>query len=257
MRTKIVMLPCLTLLTLLAVPACADWDCDETAPREASIAVDGATLIEIEARAGSLEIEGRAGLREVHAHGEACADRASALDEIQIVTRRSGDRVSIIVEMPDSKGWGNTAALDLVVEVPDDVPLQIQDSSGSLTLRNAAAARIEDSSGGMRIEGVRGDLSIDDSSGEIEVTDVGGEVRIRDSSGEIEVRQVGRSVIVEQDSSGSIDIRQVEGDVVVERDSSGSINAEEVGGDFTVKRDGSGGIDYRNVRGRVSTPEDR
>lgn len=245
------------LLSLLAAPpALADDDCDYTADRAAAIDLDGAKLIEIEARAGSLVVEGRSGLTRVSATGEACASDEDLLEGIQITTRRSGDRVRVSVEIPDS-GWSfrnRTARLNLTVEVPDDVALSIDDSSGSIKVRGVAATEIEDSSGEIIVEGVGGNLRIDDSSGSIRVRDVAGDVVVDDSSGGIDVRGVRGSVTIEDDSSGGIEIADVEGDVMVRDDSSGGIRVSEIGGDFTVRHDGSGGIDYSGVRGRVDVP---
>ena len=243
-------------LLVAAVSVVAD-DCDYTDPREAVIDAAGATLIAIDAAAGSLRVEGRDGLTEVRASGEACASRKSLLEDIRIETRRTGDTVRIIAEMPTSLRSGN-ARLDLVVEVPADIPLDVEDSSGEMKIRHVAALEINDSSGEIVVEDVTGDLRIrEDSSGEIEVIGVTGNVHIEeDSSGEIDIRKVGGSVIIDEDSSGEIDVADVEGDVIVHRDSSGSISVRNVGGDFTVDHDGSGDIRHQEVAGRVSIPED-
>lgn len=241
------------LIVAAAVPARAD-DCDYEAQREATIDAAGASLIEIEAHAGSLVVEGREGLGQVEAHGKACSSRESLLDEVRIVTRRSGDRVRIIAEIPESRFF-DQARLDLEVAVPADVPLRIDDGSGEMRVRGVATTEIDDGSGDIDVEGVAGDLAIDDGSGEIRVREVAGEVRIEDGSGEIVVRRAG-SVTIDEDGSGSIDIADVDGDVTVREDGSGSIDVADVGGDFTVRDDGSGGIRHRGVAGRVSLPRD-
>jgi len=240
-------------LALALVAGTGHADCDHTADREAFVDAAGARLIEIEAGAGSLEVEGRDGLSQVEVRGTACASREGDLDDVRIVTRRSGDRVTVIAEIPDGRVWGE-ARLDLEIAVPAGLAVKIDDGSGSLRARKVASLEIVDGSGEIDVEEVAGDLVIDDGSGGIRVRGVGGEVRIEDGSGEIDVNRAG-SVVIEEDGSGEIDVAEVDGDVLVRADGSGGISVREVGGDFTVRRDGSGGIRHEGVAGRVSVPE--
>ncbi len=240
---------------LIAVPAIAE-DCDHVAPREETIDASGVELIEIDASAGYLRIVGEEGSGEVRAQGEACASSESLLEDIRLVTRRSGSRIRIIAEIPDSSSWGrSTARLDLDIEVPADIPLEIDDGSGSIEVRHVASTEIDDGSGSIEVEDVTGDLQIDDGSGGIQATGVTGEVRISDGSGEIDLRQVG-SVMIEDDGSGEIEISGVASDVMVRSDGSGSISVRDVDGDFTVRRDGSGDIRHEAVAGLVDVPDD-
>jgi hypothetical protein len=230
-------------------------DCDFTAPFDGSAAAGGATAIRIKAAAGTLQVVGDAGLSEVRAHGEGCASSQSLLDDLELVVERRGDRVDVLVEIPDRRWGDGNARLDLVVEVPGDVAVEIDDGSGSMEVRGVASASIDDGSGEIEVRDVAGDLRIDDGSGSIRVEDVGGTVHVRDGSGEIDVRRAG-SVIVDEDGSGSIEIAEIVGDVLVRDDGSGSIDVRDVGGDFTVRDDGSGGIRHHGVGGHVSVPAD-
>ncbi|MEM7356133.1 MAG: DUF4097 family beta strand repeat-containing protein [Acidobacteriota bacterium] len=245
-----------TILMLTATAAIA-WgdDCDHTAPREEVIDAAGAELVEIDASAGFLRVLGSDGAGQIQVRGEACASSERLLEDVQLEVRQSGDRVRIDVEIPDSS-WGrsSTARLDLVIEVPSNVAVEIDDGSGSIEVRNVASAEIDDGSGSIEVRDVAGDLAIDDGSGEIEAINVAGEVRIDDGSGAIDLRQVG-SVMIDEDGSGEIDIEEVYGDVMVRSDGSGSISVRDVDGDFTVRRDGSGGINHRAVAGLVDIPD--
>lgn len=215
-------------------------DCRFTAERVAEVNADRAREVFVDAKAGSLRIVGVPGLREVRVRGEACASSRDLLDQIGVEASASGDAVRIAARIPDSDSrvWGRnrTARLDLVIEVPDNLPLDVRDSSGSVDIRDVAAVTLDDSSGGIDISGVRGD------------------VRLTDSSGSMDVRDVSGSVIIERDGSGGISISRVRGDVLVRRDSSGSIEVADVGGDFSVGRDGSGGIRYSEVSGNIDIP---
>lgn len=257
-----VQLPAVLLLVSVVTPAKAgaQFDRDEvTAPRSAVVNAGGARLVKVEARAGSLRIEGRKGITEIRATGTARASHRQILDEIKLSATREGDRVLVIVDIPDRLGWSDNryAMLDLVIEVPDDLPLDIEDSSGEIQIRGVGGVDLKDSSGEIDIENISGSLRIEDSSGRIGVRDVRGNVSLRDGSGEIEVRGVKGSVEVEVDGSGSIDVSDVTDNVRVGSDGSGSIEVRDVGGDFSVGRDGSGGIGYRNVKGTVRIPSRR
>lgn len=260
-------------LAVLAA-GCVGWaeECRFTAPRDAEIAVDGARAVRVQAGAGSLRIDGRPGLTRVTATGTACASRESLLDEIELVARRAGDDVVIEARFPEARGWSARMGLDLVIEVPDDLPLEVEDSSGSVEIAGVASLRLEDGSGSIWIDGVAGDVTLVDGSGEIDVARVGGDlliedgsgeidvseveggVEIEDGSGEIDVRGVGRDVVIEDDGSGGIRVSQVQGSFVVRDDGSGSIDATDVQGDFIVERDGSGSVRHDRIGGRISVP---
>ena len=125
-RPKLALSVSLAALTLItAVPAFA-YDCDHRAPRDESIDASGVELVEIEAKAGFLRVEGVKG-SEVRVAGEACASSAGLLEDVQLVVRRSGDRVRVIAEMPESNWGRSTARLDLAIEVPADVAVEIKD----------------------------------------------------------------------------------------------------------------------------------
>ncbi len=254
-KTLIAMSAVVVSLSASSPLAAAD-DCVHKAARSAGLDASGAKRIEIVARAGSLRVTGRAGAARLEAHGTACASDAKLLDQVQIKATREGTTLRVEAQVPEG-GWGLTggAALDLVVDLPDSLPLQVTDSSGPLQIRAVAALQLDDSSGEILVEDVRGDLRVQDSSGEMTLAQIRGDVRIHDSSGEIEVSHVGGSVDVEQDSSGGIRVTQVGGSVHVGQDSSGPIDVRDVGGDFSVEHDGSGGIRHSGVKGRVSLPK--
>ena len=229
-----------------------DWDpCDVTAPRNATLDAAGASRLVIDAGAGSLSVRGADGAAEVVADGTACARDEETLEKVLLVAERDGDVLRLETRFPRrTRG----ARLDLSVELPASLPVEIDDGSGSVEVRDVASLELLDGSGEIDVHGVTGDVTIDDGSGEIDLDGVGGGVRLTDGSGGIEVLGVGRDVIVEDDGSGEIEITGVGGSVVIESDGSGGIDVRDVDGDFELHRDGSGGVSTRDVRGRVSLP---
>jgi hypothetical protein len=209
---------------------------DVTDLRFATLEVGDATRVRVRARAGSLRIEGHPGLGELRASGTAYAGSVADLEHVALTVRRVG--TDLVVET-DTGGWSDGwRRFDLVVEVPDSLPLEVDDESGGIEIYDVAAVELRDGSGSIDIERVAGD------------------VRVVDGSGGIDIRAVRGTVVIEADGSGSIDITDVGRDVIVEEDGSGGINVSDVGGDFVVDRDGSGGVRHQGVRGRVDVPSD-
>ena len=226
----------------------AGFECSETDDRQAAIDTSGATEIRVIAQAGSLTITGHRDRDEVRASGTACATSQARLDDVELLTRRDGDVV--VIETVTARG-----RLDLNLEVPDTLPLVVEDSSGSVRISDVEALSLTDGSGSIGIEEVTGDVWVTDRSGSLDIEQVGGTVTIEeDGSGSIEVETVDGDVVITEDGSGSIRITDVAGDVLIEEDGSGSIRVREVRGNFAVLRDGSGRIRSDDIDGDVSLP---
>jgi hypothetical protein len=235
------------------------WRDEVTAPRSARVNAAGARMAHIEARAGSLRIEGRAGLTEIQARGTARASSRALLEQVRLTAERRGDVAYVIVELPEQRGdWRNDnefAALDLTVEVPKALALDVEDRSGDLEIRGVGPLDLIDHSGGATIEDVGGRLRVRDGSGELRIRDVHGDVTLEDGSGGVELRSIRGSVTVDRDGSGDFDAQDVTGSMRIDTKGSGSVDVARVGGDFVVGRKGTGSIEFREVRGRVEIPE--
>lgn len=245
------------LLALLALPVAAlawDLDCRYAADRKASIDTAGAARVEIMARAGDLTVRSGSGTT-LAAGGRACASSQAYLDQTQLHVRRQGDVVQVHVQVPDEmKGIGLLyGSLDLEVSVPSDLPVEVTDSSGDVTLESVRVTKVLDSSGDIVARGLKGDVEIEDSSGDIRIEDAAGAVRVSDSSGDVVIRGASR-VHIPLDSSGDIVIDRIAGDVRIDRDSSGDIRIAEVGGNVEVLADGSGEVRVTGVKGTVRLP---
>ena len=229
------------LLALLALPVTAlawDHDCRYSTDRKASIDTTGAARIEIMARAGDLVVRPASG-PVLTAGGRACASSKAYLDQTQLHVRRQGDVVQVQVQVPDEmKGIGLLyASLDLTVSVPAELPVEVTDSSGDVTLESVRVTKVLDSSGDVRVE------------------ETAGAVRVSDSSGDVVIRGA-RGVHIPMDSSGDIVIDRISGDVRIDRDSSGDIRIADVGGSVDVLADGSGQVRVTGVKGAVQLPAD-
>lgn len=266
--------PAVLVVALVLAAAWTPSAAAQQAQREVEETIDasGASGITIIAQAGELVIRGES-TSTVTASGTIRSRSESGLDRAQLITKRDGDRVTVRVEIED--GRRDRTSLDLVVRVPNDVALEVVDSSGDAEIEGTAAVkvtdssgdltltdvggavRVTDSSGNLTIDGVEGDVRITDSSGDVRVSGINGVARVDvDSSGDIEIEGVNGNVEIGADSSGDIDVRDVEGSVTVGQDGSGSIRVRSISGDFTVGQDGSGDVRHQDVGGTVSIPED-
>jgi DUF4097 and DUF4098 domain-containing protein YvlB len=246
------------LLYQFSSNATADWCKFE---KDINLTLDLATseTLAIKAGAGELDVVGVPGSKQAVITGKVCASKEAWLEESGVSTS-SGKHAEISVDLPNTDGgwtsWGNNyVSLDLRVEVPENLTLEIKDSSGDVFLKNIASVQVFDSSGDIEIEDARGHVSINDSSGDIDIDTSEGDITIEsDSSGDINASDISGSVLVVQDSSGDIDVSRVSDNVIVESDSSGDISASDVGGDFRVLKDGSGGISSHDVMGEIQVP---
>lgn len=255
-------------------------DCKVTAERTGQHAVAGAKRIAVSARAGDLKIKGRKDASQVSARGTACASEQRLLDLIRIDLRLDGEVLRVNALMPDINAddapHDARASLDLVLDVPDNLPLELTDSSGDTEIDGIASLDLTDSSGDLRISRVTGDLEIVDSSGDLWVDEVGKSLKLRDSSGDVSVEdvqgdveveadgsgslefdRVGRNVNIERDGSGDIRITNVKGNARIDSDGSGDVNVRDVAGSFTLGGKGSGDVHVAEVKGAVSIPPER
>jgi DUF4097 and DUF4098 domain-containing protein YvlB len=203
-------------------------------------------------------VEGKAGLRQVQVTGTARSSSQQFLTRIKLIAERRGDVVFIKADIPDGE-WNRdddySAALDLVIEVPQGINADVSDGSGDTKILNVGSLEATDGSGSFSVIGAAGSVRITDGSGDLTIENVGGDVKVTDGSGDINVRNVTGSFTVESDGSGGIYATDVRGSVVVQNDGSGSIEVNKVGKDFKVESKGSGSIDYADVSGRVDIPE--
>lgn len=253
------------VVTAAFIPVRAHALPDYTSPRNADVDARGARSIRVIAGAGSLRVEGRPGISQVQVRGTARASARNRLADIQLTAERRGDEVYIKAEMPDNGGrslfsdmrdnWNDNAQLDLVIEVPQTIPLDVDDGSGESKFVNVGPLSFSDGSGEIDIRGVKGNLRVQDGSGNVTIENVEGSVRITDGSGNIRANNIVGDFKVDEDGSGDIDVTSVGGTMTVDSDGSGNIDVARVAGDFVVDRKGSGTIRSSDIRGHTEIPE--
>lgn len=261
------------LIASLAATSDANARCDFSAPRSADVDANGATRIVIDARSGDLVVRGAQTTR-VKVQAEACGSSQRVLDSVQLESKRDGSTVFITAIVPNEESMFGGTWLDMKIELPNNLAVEITDSSGDIDAAGIGAAKIEDSSGDIKAREVAGSIRVTDSSGDVRLSSIKGDAAVTDSSGDIQIEDVAGSVTVPVDSSGGITVRRAQGsvhvmtdssgdiavsnvgkDVIVDNDSSGDIRVSDVAGEFKVLRDSSGDVSHRNVVGAIHVPK--
>lgn len=210
--------------------------------RELQLNASGADVLNIEAGAGTLSVTGERGLDSIFVTATLeLPDRSeekakSIIDSDLVLTLEQSGTGADLKAYFEHIGWGDSPLVHIEARIPEDMRLDVDDSSGSLV-----------------ISGVHGDIRVVDGSGSIKMNSVGGNVVVDDGSGSIEVDRVGADLTI-NDGSGSIRVESVGGTVTVD-DGSGSINVHDVEQDVIIIDDGSGSLNTSNIRGRVETDE--
>lgn len=242
MRSRFILRSAIALaivVTAAFIPVRAHALADVSSPRNADVDARGARTIQVIAGAGDLRIEGRTDISQVQVRGTARASSRGRLDDIKLIAERRGDVVYIKADIPENNGffsWNDNQALDLVIQVPQSIALDVEDGSGDSKFINVGPLKLVDGSGDIEIRGAKGNVSVEDGSGEMTIENVEGSVRVSDGSGGINASNVGGDFTVEEDGSGGIDVKHI-------------------AGNFTVEEKGSGSISSSDVKGKIDIPE--
>ena len=129
--------------------------------------------------------------------------------------------------------------INLLVTLPSQVNLNVDDGSGSLMIENISGRlNVDDESGSLRINNIRNDISIKDGAGSITITDIDGLVNIEDKAGAINMSDINGNVVI-KDRSGSIEAEKITGNLTLD-DTSGDVTVKGLSGQFILLDDGSG-----------------
>ena len=241
--------------TFLASTAAAQGN-DYSVERKAQASSSGARHIRVENGSGRLIITGKQGVSAVSATAMVRGSSQSAVDAVKLVTERNGDEIIVKTDRPDDRwSWHNNVSVDLTVEVPSNLQLDVSDGSGGAQIDNVGPLTVDAGSGGVRISNVNGGADISSGSGGARLSNVHGDVTVSSGSGGITISGVTGSVNVRDAGSGGIHVSQITGSLHLGSIGSGSLNADNIGGDLTLDSKGSGSVSYTNVKGHVSVPK--
>jgi len=250
MKTKNLYLTAVLLLAM-ALTACAGKVTDEN--RSLQLPATTISSIAIENTSGDLTVEGIDGLEKIEA--VATIRRSTGPDTVTFqLTENNGqanlitgfDRPFTIVPVVQS--------IEVVVKVPKQLKISIQDDSGNLRINNVDGhVEINDQSGNMDVHGIGGVLDIIDDSGDITLSDVFGATSVTDQSGNFDAVDI-QGELTLHDQSGNISIARA-GNTVVITDASGDIDVKGVAGDLILQADTSGNFTYEGISGELVMPK--
>jgi DUF4097 and DUF4098 domain-containing protein YvlB len=249
---------------------------------------------QIENKFGEVRIHGESG-REVKisatirvqagSHEEA----ESYAQKVQIDVQQAGDGVRVRTIYPDDeKKWfhiskSTSYSVNYDIAMPFDAALfvrnsfgsvtannirgksEVENSHGSLTVRDIGVSRLNNSFGSIELTGASGDIFINDNNGSVEASDVKGTLELRNRFGSITVRQIqgaatitgGNGAVTLNDagsatvttSFGGAEVRNIRGDLTV-HDNNGNVDISSVGGAATISNS-YGNVNFSDIKGRV------
>src|SRR6516162_1288185 len=265
-----------------------------------SVTLGAGQSVHIEHRFGEVRVHGESG-REVkisatiRAQAGSHDEAQSFADKIQIDVQQTGEGLRIKTIYPEQAGkWFHldrhtSYSVNYDIAMPSDAPLNVRNSfgrtevsgihasadidnsHGSIAMRDVGAARVNNSFGSIELTGAGGNVSVTDTNGSVQVYDVKGTLEVRNRFGGITAKNIqgaatvngGNGAITLSDTAagnvtnsfGSVDAHNLKGDLTVhdnnELDSvSGALDAEASNGRITV-RDARGAVTLRTSFGAI------
>ncbi|MGE5675325.1 MAG: hypothetical protein ACM3XM_15855 [Mycobacterium leprae] len=257
MKRLMLFLAGLSLTGMLLLSGCTPnlgftSECAFSAPRSANVEIGKATKIRVSAAAGSLQILGRPGLTAVRATGTACAQTSEGLNRIQLKTQTVGDAVEVNVEIQGVVL--GSQKLDLTLEVPDNIQLQVTDPSGTATIRQIQSLFLSKGSGETDVSAVSGDVNLKNTSGSLTVSHVLGNGVIASGSGTLTVRDIGGNLNITDKASGETLVEQVDQNLTLGTMGSGTLTVRQIGGEVKLAQKPSGSLTITGVGQGVAVP---
>jgi len=250
------------LCTLLLTPmlAHAAEHCSFQAPRNTAIDLSGVHTIVINVGYHYLHLVGSP-TSNVKVEGRACASAANLLGGLQLTQRRDGDRL-ILTEANGTNTWNSFsifgshyAYLDLNINVPANLPIEVDVGSGDADVVGVSRLSANTHSGDLHVHSVSGRFDANVGSGDVDAADVG-EVHVGSvGSGDFKADRVHGNVQIASIGSGDATLHTVDGSVDVGSVGSGDLRVNGVTHDLHVHSVGSGDVEHNGVVGHVDVPK--
>jgi hypothetical protein len=182
--------------------------------------------------AGSLLIQGEAGRTTVEVVAEIFSYEGIEPD---IRLQQQGNNAQLVASLPNSYVNGNSPYINLIVKVPTNLGLILDDGSGDTAIDGLTGTlQVTDGSGDLRING-GSSLQLNDNSGDIFVRNISGAVSIEDGSGDLTVEQI-KGIVTINDGSGDITVQHTAGLTITE-EGSGDLNIDQINGPVSIAKD--------------------
>ncbi len=218
-------------------------------------------MLVVNCGAGSLDLKGVKGREEIRVTAEIEGKnikqeepQKSIENSVRLNLEKQHHKALLRSEIPKFSASEVEARINLTIEIPKKLDVQITDGSGPIQVRNLIGhVKIDDDSGKIQVKNIVGKVTVNDGSGKIEIEDISGNVMVRDGSGPIEIDHVKGDVYV-TDGSGDMTILHIDGSVTVS-DGSGDIDISDVSKTVFIKETISGELNIERVKGKVTIRE--
>jgi DUF4097 and DUF4098 domain-containing protein YvlB len=250
---------CCTLLLTPAFAHAADH-CSFQAPRNAAIDLNGVHTIVIDIGHHNLHLVGSQ-TGNVKIEGRACASSAKLLGDLQLNQRREGDRLILTASNnPTLNSFSffaeHYAYLDLHINVPSNLPINLDVGSGDADVVGVSRLSANTHSGDLHVHSVNGRFDANVGSGDVDAADVG-EIHVGSvGSGDFKADRVRGDVQIGSIGSGDATLHTVDGSVDVGSVGSGDLKVNGVTHDLRVHSVGSGDVEHAGIAGRVDVPKE-
>ena len=234
------------LALLIALPAFArseyKRDFDKT------VTLNANQSVRLEHRMGNINLRTHAG-REVTVHAtirvSASNDNEAkrVADDIRIDVATAGSQLAIRTEYPREEhggffGFHNISySVNLDVTMPDNAPLELRNSFGSVTIEDLKAnADVINSHGKLTFRNGRGAQRLENQFAAVEVTGNAGDVTIRNGNGNVDVSDVTgvKGSVVVGNQNGEVEANSITGSAELNT-SFGTVRFGDVGKILTVR----------------------
>lgn len=251
--------------------------------------------VRIEHKFGEVRIHGESG-REVKisatikVQASSREEAESFAQKIQIDVQQTAEGVRVKTVYPEEEkrwfhlGKNTSYSVNYDIAMPSDAPLNvrnsfgstnasgihaasdIENSHGSISMRDVGAARVNNSFGSIELTGAGGNVSVTDTNGSVQVSDVKGTLEVRNRFGSITAKNIreaaningGNGTVTLSDallgnivtSFGSVDARNIRGDLTV-HDNNGNVEVATIGGAADITNS-FGNITFSDVHGFVN-----
>src|SRR6266849_5993890 len=239
-----------------------------------TVTIGAGQSVSVEHKFGEVKLHGEAG-REVkisatiRAQASSREEAESFAQKIQIEVQQSSEGVRIKTIYPEEeKRWfhlskSSSWSVSYDIGMPSDAPLtvrnsfggvdaagihaavDIDNSHGSLTVRDIGAARLNNAFGSIELNGAGGNVSVTDTNGTVQVYEVKGTVEVRNRFGSITTKNIQGAVTI-TGGNGTVTLADAASASITT--SFGSVDARNVRSDLSV-RDNNGNVDFATIGG--------
>jgi hypothetical protein len=202
--------------------------------RQLQLNAAGLSELKAETEAGDLKIIGVKGLTQI----EVVADLYSSEDRPFTLSLEKQGSAAVLKAVGGSCSGmctGSSAYADLIVKVPAELALALEDGSGDISIEGLSSDLvIEDGSGNLTVQGGR-NLVLEDGSGNVSLTQLTGNLTVEDGSGDLFIQQV-KGMVSVSDGSGDIRVQQAGGFTLLD-DGSGELKIDQINGPVSLNKD--------------------